>query len=74
MKKMYTNKPIMETTETFSTTNSDQQKRIDQLESQVRNLTEQVHKMAAVLTLNSRQLRRQNTDIHNVNTVIRSHK
>jgi cell division septum initiation protein DivIVA len=64
----------METTETFSTTNSDQQKRIDQLESQVRNLTEQVHKMAAALTLNSRQLRRQNTDIHNVTTVLRNHK
>ena len=71
---MYTNKPIMETTETFSTTNSDQQKRIDQLESQVRNLTEQLHKMATALELNSRQLRRQNTDINNVTTALRSHK
>ena len=64
----------METTETFSTTNSDQQKRIDQLESQVRNLTEQLHKMATALELNSRQLRRQNTDINNVTTALRSHK
>jgi uncharacterized coiled-coil protein SlyX len=70
--KMYTNKPLMETTETFSTTSPEQQKRIDQLESQVRTLTEQVHKMAAALELNSRQLRRQNTDVTNLTTVVRN--
>lgn len=69
---MYSNKPVVETKETFATKSSDQQKRIDELESQVRNLTEQVHKLASALQLNSRQMRRANTDITNITTVLRS--
>ena len=52
----------------------DDKKRIKTLEDEVRQLKEQVHRMAAALSLNSRQIRRQNTDIHNVTTAIRSHK
>lgn len=47
-------------------------KRIKFLEERVRQLTEQVNRMAAVIELNGRQIRRQNTDIHNVNTVLRN--
>ena len=50
----------------------DDKKRIKTLEDEVRQLKEQVHKMASALALNSRQIRRQNTDIHNVTTVLRS--
>lgn len=72
--KMYTNKPkeIVESTSLPAVT--DDKKKIKTLEDEVRQLKEQVHKMAAALSLNSRQIRRQNTDIHNVTTALRSHK
>lgn len=73
-KKMYyTNKPLVETEVIeFSQTEQDSGKRIKVLEDKVRQLSEQVHKLASALALNSRQIRRQNTDIHNVNTVLRN--
>lgn len=73
MKKMYTNKPLVETEEVSfdpGTTNYD--RRIENLENKVRQLSEQLHRVASSLELNSRQIRRQNTDIHNVTTVLRS--
>lgn len=69
----YTNKPLVETEVIeFSQTEQDSGKRIKVLEDKVRQLSEQVHKLASALALNSRQIRRQNTDIHNVNTVLRN--
>ena len=69
----YTNKPLVETEVIeFSQTEQDSSKRIKVLEDKVRQLSEQVHKLASALSLNSRQIRRQNTDIHNVNTVLRN--
>ena len=76
LKKMYTNIPVVDTEsllvelpETTDTT-----KKIRHLEEKVRLLSEQVHQISSALALNSRQIRRQNTDIHNVTTVLRSHK
>lgn len=75
MKKMYTTKPLIEATELDSPTEHlANEKRIKFLEDRVRHLTEQVNRMAAAIELNGRQLRRQNTDINNVTTVLRSHK
>jgi hypothetical protein len=76
MKKMYSNKPIVDTESLLESipNNMDSEKRIKKLEDTVRHLSEQVHKMASALQLNSRQIRRQNTDIHNVTTVLRNHK
>ena len=73
MTTMYTNKPVLETEIVeFDKKELDAEKRIKVLEEKVRMLSEQMHKMASTLSLNSRQLRRQNTDIHNVTTVLRS--
>lgn len=70
---MYSNKPIVETEIVeFDKTASNYDRRIEKLEDTVRHLSEQLHKMASALELNSRQIRRQNTDIHNVNTVLRN--
>ncbi len=75
MKPMYTNKPLIETEIVeFDKKELDAEKRVKVLEEKVRMLSEQMHRMATALELNSRQLRRQNTDIHNVSTVLRSHK
>lgn len=72
---MYTNKPLIETEIVeFDKKELDAEKRVKVLEEKVRLLSEQMHKMATALELNSRQLRRQNTDIHNVTTVLRNHK
>jgi predicted nucleic acid-binding Zn-ribbon protein len=73
MKNMYTKKSP-ETTESNQPVikEQDDKKRIKTLEDEVRQLKEQVHKMASALALNGRQIRRQNTDIHNVNTVLRN--
>jgi hypothetical protein len=72
---MYTNKPLIETEIVdFNQIDANSEKRIEKLENTVRHLSEQLHKMATALELNSRQLRRQNTDIHNVTTVLRSNK
>lgn len=70
-KKMYTNKPLIETTEPVVSENLDAEKRIRFLEDRVRQLTEQVNRMGAALALNGRQLRRQNTDINNIATTVR---
>lgn len=70
---MYSNKPVIETgVVEFNQTEVDNEKRIKNLEDKVRMLSEQIHKLATALELNSRQIRRQNTDIHNVNTVLRN--
>jgi septal ring factor EnvC (AmiA/AmiB activator) len=75
LKKMYTNIPDLETeVAEFNQKELDSEKRIKFLEDKVRTLSEQVHRMASALELNSRQLRRQNTDINNVTTVLRSTK
>ena len=72
MTKMYTNKPLIEATEFDSPTEHlANEKRIKFLEDRVRQLTEQMNRMAAAIELNGKQIRRQNTDIHNVNTVLR---
>jgi hypothetical protein len=72
---MYSNKPIIETEIIeFDKKEHDAEKRIKFLEDKVRMLSEQVNRMATALSLNSRQIRRQGTDIHNVTTAIRSHK
>ena len=72
MKKMYTNKPVIDTesllVELPETT--DANKKIKQLEEKVRLLSEHVHQLSSALALNSRQIRRQNTDINNVTTAI----
>ena len=70
---MYTNKPVLETEIVeFDKKELDSEKRIKFLEDKVRTLSEQVNRMASALSLNSRQIRRQNTDIHNVTTALRS--
>lgn len=70
---MYINKPIVVTENNQPVVQEkDDKKRIKTLEDEVRQLKEQVHKMASALALNSRQIRRQNTDIHNANTVLRN--
>jgi recombinational DNA repair protein RecR len=72
MKKMYNKKPTVVDENTAITENTDNEKRIKYLEEQVRQLGEQVTRMASALALNSRQIRRQNTDIHNVTTAFRN--
>jgi nitrogen fixation/metabolism regulation signal transduction histidine kinase len=74
MKKMYSNKPVVDKIEidTAETANMDDKRRIKFLEDRVRQLSEQMNRMASALALTSRQIRRQNTDIHNVNTVLRN--
>lgn len=71
---MYSNKPVVETeslrAELPST--NDSEKRIKQLEDRVRLLGEQLHKVATALELNSRNMRRANTDITNITTVLRN--
>ena len=70
---MYTNKPVIETEIVeFDKKELDSEKRIKVLEERVRMLSEQVHKLASTLSLNSRQIRKQNTDINNVTTAVRS--
>lgn len=71
-KKMYTNKPLVEAVSTvMPTENLETDKRVKFLEDRVRQLTEQVNRMASALALNSRQLKRTNTDVHNITTVVR---
>jgi septal ring factor EnvC (AmiA/AmiB activator) len=70
---MYSNKSVVESEIVESNQKElDAEKRIKNLEDKVRTLSEQVHRMASTLALNSRQLRRQNTDINNVTTVLRN--
>lgn len=73
MKKMYTNKPLVETAVVeFDKPSNNYDLRIKKLEDTVRQLTEHIHKLSSELALNSRKLRRQDTDIHNVTTVLRN--
>ena len=70
---MYSNKPVVETgIVEFDQKELDAEKRIKNLEDKVRLLSEQIHKMASALQLNSRNLRRANTDITNITTVLRN--
>jgi TolA-binding protein len=75
VKKMYTNKPDAITeNEQPVIKEQDDKKKIKTLEDEVRQLKEQISKLISAQQLNSRQIRRQNTDIHNVTTAIRNHK
>ncbi len=75
MKPMYTNKPVIETEiAEFNQIDANSEKRIEKLENTVRHLSEQLHKMATALELNSRQFRRTTTDINNLTTAIHSVK
>ena len=75
LKKMYTNKPIIITEDNPTTVpEKDDKKRIKNLEDEVRQLKEQLHKMASALQLNSRQFRRTTTDINNLTTAIHNVK
>ncbi len=70
---MYSNKPVIETgVVEFDQKEVDTDKRIKNLEDKVRLLSEQIHKLASALQLNSRQMRRANTDITNITTVLRN--
>ena len=70
---MYSNKPLVETEiMEFNQKELDAEKRIKNLEDKVRLLSEQIHKMASALQLNSRNLRRANTDITNITTVLKN--
>lgn len=70
---MYTNKPTVETEVVeFDKDITNYDRRIEILESKVRQLSEQIHQMASALALNSRQIRRTNTDINNLTTVVRN--
>lgn len=71
MPDMYKNDPTMIRTN-IVTSREDYQKRIDQLEDKVRLLGEQINKLSTMIELNQRQIRRQNTDVHNISTVLRN--
>lgn len=72
-KKMYTNKPVVETEVVeFDKDMTNHDRRIEQLEAKVRHLSEQIHKMASALALNSRQIRRAGVDINNLGTSLRN--
>lgn len=72
-KVMYTNKPVVETEIVeFDKTATNYDKRIEKLEATVRHLSEQLHKVASALELNSRNMRRANTDITNITTVLKN--
>ena len=71
MSAMYSNKPVIETEIIeFDKKELDAEKRIKNLEDKVRVLSEQLHKMASALQINSRQFRRTTTDINNLTTAI----
>jgi uncharacterized coiled-coil protein SlyX len=73
MKKMYTNKPIVEFDEPITLDPTvPMEKRIATLESKVSQISEQISKLSEALGLNSRQIRRANTDITNLTTVVRN--
>ena len=73
VKKMYSNKPVVITeNEQPVIKEQDDKKKIKTLEDEVRQLKEQISKLISAQQLNSRQIRRQNTDIHNVTTAIRN--
>lgn len=70
---MYSNKPVLETgVVEFNQKELDTEKRIKNLEDKVRLLSEQIHNLSSALQLNSRQMRRANTDITNLTTVVRN--
>ena len=73
LKKMYIKKANIVTENNQPTVQEqDDKKRIKTLEDEVRQLKEQVNKLTSAQQLNSRQIRRQNTDINNVTTALRS--
>ena len=75
MKKMYTNKPIVEFDEPevqLAQPDDAQEKRIKQLESKVNQLAEQMNRLVEALEVTRRGMRRQGTDISNISTVLRN--
>lgn len=62
---MYTNKPIVNLTEmeVGDTPDSDQDKRIEKLETKVRQLNEQLNRVIAALSLNSKAIRKTNNNL-----------
>ena len=65
MNKMYSSKDVETEQPTTLTETSANDKRIKQLEDRVRHLTEQVHKMASMIELNTKQIRKHNTNTQN---------
>ena len=76
MKKMYAAKTTTDTDDKLDTDTKPvtDEKKIKALEESVRRLSEQLAKITNAQQISNRQIRRQNTDIHNVTTAIRSHK
>lgn len=74
MKKMYSNKPVIKTEPEvqLATPQDHDYKRIKQLEAKVSQMAEQIARLTEALELTRRGLRRQNTDINNISTVIRN--
>lgn len=73
--KMYSNKPVIETEVfEFDQKDTNMDKRIKNLEDKVRLLSEQLHTLSSALHLNSRQMRRANTDLTNLTTIVRNRK
>ena len=76
MKKMYAAKTTTDTGDKLDTDTKPvtDEKKIKALEESVRRLSEQLAKITNAQQISNRQIRRQNTDIHNVTTALRSHK
>lgn len=76
MKKMYAAKTTTNTDDKVDTDTKPvtDEKKIKALEESVRRLSEQLAKITNAQQISNRQIRRQNTDIHNVTTALRSHK
>lgn len=76
MKKMYAAKTTTDTDDKLDTDTKPvtDEKKIKALEESVRRLSEQLAKITNAQQISNRQIRRQNTDIHNVTTALRSHK
>ena len=77
MKKMYAAKTTISTDDDKLDTDAKpvtDEKKIKALEESVRRLSEQLAKITNAQQISNRQIRRQNTDIHNVTTALRSHK
>lgn len=65
MKKMYTNKPVVNLTEmdVEDASSLDQNKRIEKLETKVRQLNEQLNRVISALALNSKAIRKNSNNI-----------
>ena len=75
MTKMYSNKPIVNDKDPevkLDPTIANWNKRVEMLEAKVNQMAERQNQIIEALKLNSRQLRRANTDITNITTVLRN--